>query len=133
MPPRALSDSYARSPRALPWAFAFRAFGAGNSSLTQTQIAALLLFVRLTRTGRSALFVRALTDCSEWCRRGIFEQRLSLSQIGGSETFGEPGEDLPQELLAFFWSSLLEAQAVQAHNGAQLPTLRVLLARNIYG
>jgi len=46
----ALSDSLARSPRALPWAIAFRAFGAGIRVFTQalpTAVSVALVFEAL--------------------------------------------------------------------------------------
>ena len=61
----------------------------------------------------------------------LIEQRLRLFQVERLEAFGEPVVDRCEQIVGFLALTLRLPQAREAGRRAQLPRLRLLLARKI--
>ena len=58
----------------------------------------------------------------------VGQQRLGVLQVGGVKTLHEPAVDRREQLACFGALALVQAQATQAHGGAQLPGFGLLAA-----
>ena len=60
-------------------------------------------------------------------RPEFVEQRLGVFEVGRVEAFGEPSIDRRQDVVGFGTATLVAAEPGEAHGGAQLPELGLLL------
>ena len=85
------------------------------------------------RVDQEAVIRVRLLPCWPTGSRQFVYQRLCLFQVGSVETFGEPVVNRYEKIAGFAAPALVAAESGEAHGGAQLPELGLLLPGDAQG